>query len=399
MRQKTLGALFLLISIVLSSCEQQRISAIDESFIFSAKISVDDITLHSKVTLSLEKGNTLQPYNIAYCIDGDESLQLTDQKGNPVSGKTTESFEDFPSKTWSIPILEIGSHIITFKIKTEAYSQDIDVPFDISVAPFKIHAEVSTPESSSVSTLIINLVEGLADKDYSGKVYLDGTVIDEDGFSVNFSKTPTLMLEIPLVRPGEHVIRIEMSDGTHEENFEIRYDEPLRHPNIDIYISHDDETGHTRLMLRENPYGLFLAVRDSISVCGRCDYYETTYPDYYRKMTDYKEYHLTEDLETFIPKAGKYYRLIDKESAEKKITDAGVYTTLWQKVWRTDSEGYWDYYEVDGPFIHFKITSSQQFISAELETMQGVTVHVHCTEPGCIYNGKELTDSEYSYNL
>ena len=399
MRHETLWALPLLFSIVLSSCDQKRISAVDESFQFSARIDVDDVTLHSKVTLDLDKGNTSQLYSIAYCIDNDESIQLTDQKGNLVSGKMNESFEDFPSKTWYFPILDIGPHVISFKIKTEAYSQDINLPFEISASPFKFHAEVSMPESSLVSTLIINLVDGIADKEYTGNVYVDGAAISEDGYSVNFSKTPTLMLEIPLIRPGQHTILIEMTDGIQKEKSEIRYEEPLRHPSIDLYIDHDADSGFTRLMVRDNPYGLHLAVSDSISVKGSCEYNISTSPDCYKRMTDYKEFHMTENLGKFIPNAGEYYSLIDKDSAEKKITDAGVQTTVWEKVWKTDSEGYWDYYEVDGPFVHFEITSSEQFITAEFETMQGVTVHVHCTEPGCIYNGEELTGSEYSYTL
>lgn len=384
---------------LLQSCDHQGLAVTDNSFEFSADVHVDEVTLRSKITLTLEKGCTEQKYSMAFVIDGDPSLCLTSLTGSSESEKLTASFEDFPSCSWLLPVLDEGKHAIVFKIRSDSYTQDLTVPFEISVAPFSIHAEVSTPSSSSVTTLILNLVSGIADREYTGIITVDGREIDSEGFKVNFAKTPTMMIEIPLVRPGEHHIGITVNDGRRTEVVSVRYDEPLRHPDLDIYIAHHRESGKTRLMVHDNPYGLSLSVKDSLFVKGRCDYHLATYQEQVENRTDFHETCAGVTLDRFVPEDGRWYDLVDKDATEAKITGMTRKCTEWDKVWRTDSEGYWDYFVIDGPTVHFIITSSRQEIQADIERMQGVTVHVHCTEPGCIFNGKELSDEEYSFNL
>ena len=397
---KTFNPLFIILAAVtLSSCEPHGLEVKDNSFLFSARHQVDESTLHSKVTLTLEQGNAAQKYSIAYTIDEDPSLNLTDLDGTVESDRISVSFEDFPSHTWLLPVLDEGCHVLQFKIRSDSYSQNLDVPFEISVAPFKMHAEISTPASSTVTTLILNLVEGIADRDYTGCVYVDDEPATPERFAVNFSKTPTFMMEIPLVRPGEHVIKIEMNDGRRTETTTIRYDEPLRHPDLDVYINHHDQSGRTRIMVHDNPYGLTLSVKDSLFVKGKCTYTSADYPGYVSELTEFKESSGGVTLDTFVPVGGRYYDLVDKDSIEGKITSDGRQSTTWEEVWHTDSEGYWDYVRRNGPWVPFIITESRQEITAIFENLQGVTVHVHCTEPGCVFNGKALGDDEYTYKL
>lgn len=392
------GILLSLVAVL--SCDRQQMTFTDNSFVFSAKESVNAESLQTMVTLSLEKGAASIPYSVAYLIDGNASLAMSDLEGNPVPTKATVSFEDFPSVTWMLPILEEGSHKLAFKIRSESYSQELDLPFEVSISPFAIHAEVSSPSSSKVSSLMINLTQGIADREYKGRVLIDGTCIDDRGFSVNFSNTPILVLEIPDVRPGSHDILIELSDGKRPETFSLRFDEPLRHPNLDLYITHDSQSGYSRLLVHDNPYDLSLEVTDSLIVTGCCQYSMPGSPDCYTRQTSYNSAKGSSFLERFIPEDGVYYDLIDRKSIEKRVTDDGVQTKVWDKVWRTDSEGYWDYYEIDGPFVHYQITSSKLYIHADFEKMQGVTVHVHCTESGCIFNGKAIEENtEYTYQL
>ena len=384
---------------VLSSCDRNGLSVTDNSFEFTPGIQLDETTNRYKVSLTLKSGSASQKYIISYSIDSDPALSLTGITGSTESEKITESFEDFPTRYWFLPVLKEGSHVINFKIRSDSYTQDLTVPFEISVAPFSIHAEVSTPSSSSVTTLILNLVSGIADREYTGTITVDGREIDGEGFKVNFAKTPTMMIEIPLVRPGEHHIGITVNDGRRTEVVSVRYDEPLRHPDLDIYIAHHRESGRTRIMVHDNPYGLSLSVKDSLFVKGRCDYHLATYQEQIDNRTDFQETCTGVTLDRFVPEDGRWYDLVDKDATEAKITGMTRTCTEWDKVWRTDSEGYWDYFVVNGPTVHFIITSSRQQIQADIERMQGVTVHVHCTEPGCIFNGKELSDEEYSFNL
>ena len=384
---------------LIQSCNEQGISVTDNSFGFTASVHTDAETQQSRVTLTLEKGESGRNYSIAFLIDGDPSLPLTSLTGAAETEKVSASFSDFPSCTWILPVLDEGKHNIVFKIRSDSYTQDLEIPFEVSVAPFSIHAEILTPASSSVTTLMINLVSGIPDRDYTGTVSVDGVCTDEKGFSVNFAKTPTLMLEIPQIRPGEHRVDISISDGRKTEEMSLRYDEPVRHPVMDIYISHDDETGKTRFMVHDNPYSLSFVIRDSLHVKGRCDYQVATFEDHTEDRREYAEASDGATLDRFIPADGRWYDLVDKDRTELEITCQGRQSTCWDRVWRTDSEGYWDYFIVDGDFVHFVITSSVQEITAEIEKMQGVTVNVHCTESGCVFNGKELSGDWYSFKL
>ena len=116
-------------------------------------------------------------------------------------------------------------------------------------------------------------------------------------------------------------------------------------------------------------------------------------------LTEFKESSGGVTLDTFVPVGGRYYDLVDKDSIEGKITSDGRQSTTWEEVWHTDSEGYWDYVRRNGPWVPFVITESRQEITAIFENLQGVTVHVHCTEQGCVFNGKALGDDEYTYKL
>ena len=126
--------------LVFTSCNGV-IAVTDYSFKFSGRhyASVDD----NYISLTLEDGCPLQKYGVAYVIDSDPSLVLTDDSGSQVKTGSSHDFSKGP-KAWRLPILRIGEHEVDFTITGENFSQVLKVPFSVTSEPFSLHAEVST---------------------------------------------------------------------------------------------------------------------------------------------------------------------------------------------------------------------------------------------------------------
>ena len=386
-----LGALLL----AFTSCNDV-IAVTDYSFEFSGRhyASGDD----NYISLTLEDGCPLQKYGVAYVIDSDPSLVLTDDSGAQVKTGSSHDFSKGP-KAWRLPLLRIGEHEVVFTIAGENFSQVLKVPFTVTTEPFSLHAEVKSDLSAGTSTLLLSLAEGIADKDYTGFVYVDEEVIDKKGFMVNFRTTPILSLVMPLVRPGSHAIRVEIGDGKGSDSLSFLYDEPLRYPDLQVEISRSPSTGKTRFMVRSNPYGLSVAVRDSLVVRGRCDYHVcSSYEDRVDYKTEYKEICDIAQLDRFVPVTGRWYDLTDSQSKEILMTSQSIPNSTWSAEWSNTGEGGYDYFQVPDGLSYYKVESSTHHMSVDFETLLGVTVRVTNAEKAVIWNRTPIGES-YSYKL
>ena len=388
-------SLFGLIMFTLTSCNEV-VSVTDYSFVFSGRHHASGTD--SFVTVSLDEGCTQQKYNVSYVIDDDPSLVLTDDSGNELRQGASHDFGKAP-KSWRLPLLRIGEHLIVFDISGENYSQRLNVPFTVTSEPFSLHAEVSSDLSAGTSTLLLSLAEGIPDKEYSGVVYIDDSAIDQKGFTVNFRQTPILSIVMPLLRPGSHAIRVEIRDELGSDEVSFLYDEPLRYPDLEVEISRSPSTGKTRFMVRSNPYGLSVAVRDSLVVKGRCDYHVCSpYEDRTENRTEYKELCDIAQLDRFVPVIGRWYDLTDTQSKETLMTSQSKANTTWSSSWSNSGEGGYEYYQVADGLSYFKVESSTHHMSVDFETLLGVTVHVANAENTVIWNKVPIGES-YSYKL
>lgn len=387
------GAMALLCTVV--SCEDVM-TVTDYSFVFSGRhyASGDD----NYISLNLDDGCPLQKYAVTYVIDDDPTLVLSDDNGAQVKSGASHDFGKGP-KAWRLPLLRIGEHDVVFTIAGENFSQVLKVPFSIASEPFSLHAEVKSDLSAGTSTLLLSLAEGIADKDYSGFVYVDDEIIDKKGFSVNFRNTPILSIVMPLVRPGSHAICVEIGDGKGSDSLSFLYEEPLRYPDLQVEISRSPSTGKTRFMVRSNPYGLSVAVRDSLVVRGRCDYHVCApYEDRVDYKTAYKEICDISQYDRFVPVVGRWYDLTDTQSKEDIITSQFMSNTTWSGYWSNTGEGGFEYIQVSDGISHYKIESSTHHMSVDFETLLGVTVRVSNAEKTVIWNRTPIGES-YSYKL
>lgn len=373
------------------------IAVTDYSFEFSGRhyASVDD----NYISLTLEEGCPLQKYGVAYVIDSDPSLVLTDDSGSQVKTGSSHDFSKGP-KAWRLPPLRIGEHEVDFTITGENFSQVLKVPFSVTSEPFSLHAEVSTDQSAGTSTLLLTLAQGVADRDYDGKVSIDGEEIKGLDFKVNFKKTPILKLNLPLARPGTHDVDVELTHGDQVRSASFRFTEPLRYPDVDVEIARSPSTGKTRLMVRSNPYSLSLAVRDSLVVRGYCKYHRCSYiEDRLDYFTEWKELCDVVTLERSVPKTGFWYDLTATELLETTLTNISIKNTRWDAVWNNAFEGFLEYFVVDDGLSFFEVDSTVHYIKLDFEALLGVKVNVTCTDETVVLNGTPVEGGKHSYTI
>ena len=373
------------------------IAVTDYSFEFSGRhyASVDD----NYISLILEDGCPLQKYGVAYVIDSDPSLVLTDDSGSQVKTGSSHDFSKGP-KSWRLPILRIGEHEVDFTITGENFSQVLKIPFSVTSEPFSLHAEVSTDQSAGTSTLLLTLAQGVADRDYDGKVSIDGEEIKGLDFKVNFKKTPILKLNLPLARPGTHDVDVELTHGDQVRSASFRFTEPLRYPDVDVEIARSPSTGKTRLMVRSNPYSLSLAVRDSLVVRGYCKYHRCSYiEDRMDYFTEWKELCDVVTLERSVPKTGFWYDLTATELLETTLTNISIKNTRWDAVWNNAFEGFLEYFVVDDGLSFFEVDSTVHYIKLDFEALLGVKVNVTCTDETVVLNGTPVEGGKHSYTI
>ena len=395
MRQFHLAILAALL-LVFTSCNGV-IAVTDYSFEFSGRhyASVDD----NYISLTLEEGCPLQKYGVAYVIDSDPSLVLTDDSGSQVKTGSSHDFSKGP-KSWRLPILRIGEHEVDFTITGENFSQVLKIPFSVTSEPFSLHAEVSTDQSAGTSTLLLTLAQGVADRDYDGKVSIDGEEIKGLDFKVNFKKTPILKLNLPLARPGTHDVDVELTHGDQVRSASFRFTEPLRYPDVDVEIARSPSTGKTRLMVRSNPYSLSLAVRDSLVVRGYCKYHRCSYiEDRMDYFTEWKELCDVVTLERSVPKTGFWYDLTATELLETTLTNISIKNTRWDAVWNNAFEGFLEYFVVDDGLSFFEVDSTVHYIKLDFEALLGVKVNVTCTDETVVLNGTPVEGGKHSYTI
>lgn len=395
MRQFHLAILAALL-LVFTSCNGV-IAVTDYSFEFSGRhyASVDD----NYISLTLEDGCPLQKYGVAYVIDSDPSLVLTDDSGSQVKSGSSHDFSKGP-KAWRLPIMRIGEHEVDFTITGENFSQVLKVPFSVTSEPFSLHAEVSTDQSAGTSTLLLTLAQGVADRDYDGKVSIDGEEIKGLDFKVNFKKTPILKLNLPLVRPGTHDVTVDLSHGDMRRSAAFKFTEPLRYPDVDVEIARSPSTGKTRLMVRSNPYSLSLAVRDSLVVRGYCKYHRCSYiEDRLDYFTEWKELCDVVTLERSVPKTGFWYDLTATELLETTLTNISIKNTRWDAVWNNAFEGFLEYFVVDDGLSFFEVDSTVHYIKLDFEALLGVKVNVTCTDETVVLNGTKVEGGKHSYTI
>ena len=237
----------------------------DYSFKFKADIEYDRDNLSHILFLTLMSGSRDETYTISYTVDGGHSVKLISEGGKELGASFSESFKDATVRSYDLSRAEKGKHNMQMIISTKDYSQTLDIPYAVDALPFAIHTEMDTSGSGSV--LMLTLTEGDSATDYNATIQVDGKTVSSP--KVNFSRNPIFRYTLPTVRPGKHEISVQLTDTYTVEKGSLSYNEPVRHPYLDIKLKYNANSGKHYAEIGSNPYDISLKFVTSLTVKGQ----------------------------------------------------------------------------------------------------------------------------------
>ena len=237
----------------------------DYSFKVNADIEYDKDNLSHILFLTLLSGSRDETYTISYTVDGGHSVKLKDINGKELGASFSENFKDATVRSYDLSRAEKGKHNMQMIISTKDYSQTLEIPYAVDALPFAIHTEMDISGSGSV--LMLTLTEGDSATNYNATIQVDGKTVSSP--SVNFSKNPIYRYTLPTVRPGKHEVSVQLTDTYTVEKMSVSYNEPVRHPYLDITLKYNENSGKHIAQIGSNPYDISLKFDTSLTLKGQ----------------------------------------------------------------------------------------------------------------------------------
>ena len=289
----------------------------DYSFKVQADIEYDSENLSHILFLSLLKGSRDETYTISYTVDGGHSVKLTNESGKELGASFSENFKDATIRSYDLSRTDKGKHNMQIIISTNDYSQTIEIPYAVDALPFAIHAEMDT-SGSGASAILLTLKEGDSTMDYNATILIDGKTVGTP--RVNFSKNPIYRYSLPTTRPGKHDVSVQITDGYTVEKGSVSYNEPVRHPYIDINLKYNSSSGKHYAEIGSNPYDISLQFVTSLTLKGQttvCIYDSSIYGE---KRYETRTKTMSDSNTSSGIYGGNSVTLIDRDALVTKLT-------------------------------------------------------------------------------
>ena len=372
---------------------------IDHSFEFTGAVVYDQETDQHRLTLTCDKNTDTDQYNIAFSMDGENMITLTDMEGRTYQDSFKESFTDSDSHTYILSETAVGSHLLQLTISTEDFSQCIEIAYEVFRQKYDIHAEVSTIGAKN-STLMMSLADGDTKYIYDITVSIDDeTIISRE---IDFTETPIASIDLPdTIRPQEHTLTISVNDSMTDKEYTIKFTEPVRHPNIDITLEHDTKSGYHVAIIGDNPYSIRIDFSIFLEITGKSSFYHDE-EDFWWRSPESK--YITEKDERSISEAGTdcLVNLTDRDGIAKKITSQWETSYIWASHSTPgggeDSGEDYSYLSGSQPAFYY-ICSEILKIDISAEALPGVTMKITNNIGKMTLNGNECTTGTTSIIL
>ena len=363
----------------------------DYSFQVKADIEYDREDLSHILFLTLMRGSRDETYTISYTVDGGHSVKLTDISGKELGASFSENFKDATVHSYGLSRAEKGSHTMKMIVSTKDYSQVLEIPYKVDALPFAIHAEMDTSGSGSV--LMLTLKEGDTRTDYNASIQIDGKTIASP--KVNFSSSPIYKYTLPTVRPGRHAVSVLLTDTYTSETESVSYNEPVRHPYLDITLKYNENSGKDYAEIGDNPYEISLKFVTSLTLKGQATicihdpdvWGEARYETRTKTMSD-------SNTASGIY-GGNSVTLIDRDALATKLTNSyensAVIEYRYDPGYGGEDSGR-EWYEVTGwTRAYYYIKEETLSIDISGEKVSGVTLRVKNEIGKMSLNGKSST--------
>ena len=371
----------------------------DYSFKLQADIEYDSENLSHMLFLTLLEGSRDETYTVSYTVDGGHTVKLLDDTGKELGASFTEDFKDATVRSYDLSRTEKGKHTMKMIISTDDFSQVLEIPYVVDALPFTIHAEMETSGSSSV--MMLTLKEGDAATEYNASIILDSKTIASP--KVNFSRNPIYRYTLPTTRPGKHDVSVQLTDGYTVEKTSVSYNEPVRHPYLDITLKYNENSGKHIAEIGSNPYDISLKFVTSLTLKGQTTIaiYDSSYWGETRYETKTKT--MSDSNTASGIYGGNSVTLIDRDALVTKLTGSYEMSDVVEYFYDPGSGGEdsgREWYEVTGTERKYYVLKEETLkIDISGEKVSGVTLRVTNKIGAMTLNGKSSSSGTTSIAL
>jgi hypothetical protein len=248
---------------------------------------------------------------------------------------------------------------------------------------------------------MVTLTEGDSSTDYHATIQVDDKTVASP--KINFSKSPIYKYSLPTTRPGKHEVSVQLTDGYTVEKESVSYNEPVRHPYIDINLKYNENSGKHYAEINSNPYDIELSFKTSLTITGKSTYCTSTYEYYYSDITyASKTKTLSDNNSSSGIYGGDSVTLIDRDALALKMTSSYEMSNI-MTYFPGDGDGECvgiDEYRCTGQErAYYKITKEDLKIDITGEKVTGVTLRITNNIGKMTINGKSSTSGTTNISL
>ena len=219
--KRTYSILLTLFAFLLCSCVHE-FAVIDNSFEFAAEITYDSQTDERRLTLTRKSGAEGNHYKVAFTLDGESTMTLTDGDGMTIEGFFNESFDDVSSRTYTMSRISPGEHTLNIEITTEEFSQSLAVTFVVEDFSFEFDTKVIFDHKSKTHSLEVTLKEGSPTDTYTIAFTIDNKE-PRKTYQETFTDAIVKTFDLPLQEPGEHTVNLQITTSKHSQKADLPY--------------------------------------------------------------------------------------------------------------------------------------------------------------------------------
>lgn len=219
---KTVNKIFLALATLLACSCVHEFAVIDNSFEFSAAITYDSQADEHRLTLTRKGGAEDNQYKIAFTLDGEANVSLTDMNGTTHEGSFTDTFTDVSAKTYVLSKVAPGEHTLSLDISTQEYSQSLAVTYLVEDFSFDFDTEVIFDEDSKTHSLEVTLKDGSPTDTYTIAFTIDNKE-PRKTYQETFSDEVVKTYELSSQEPGEHTVNVQISTARHSLKKDLPY--------------------------------------------------------------------------------------------------------------------------------------------------------------------------------
>ena len=194
----------------------------DHSFEFTAEVTYDDSEDLHRLTLTRVSGLEENEYDIAFTLDGQSAVSLTDMDGRVHEGSFSERFADVSARTYTISKMVPGEHTLSLDISTEEYRQQIGIVMVVEDFSFDFDTKVIFDENSKTHSLEVTLKDGSPTDSYTIAFTIDNKE-PRKTYQETFTEEIVKTYELSVQEPGEHTVNIQISTAKHSQKADLPY--------------------------------------------------------------------------------------------------------------------------------------------------------------------------------